>query len=88
MASGLIFEIPVISTFLARLGIISSGWMGRQRKWAAIFAFILGALITPTIDPVNQILVALPLIALYEMSVWLAKLVERRSKEKQVISTS
>lgn len=88
LASGLIFEIPVISTFLARLGIISSGWMARQRKWAVIFAFILGALITPTIDPVNQILVALPFIVLYEMSVWLAKLVERRSKEKQVISAS
>jgi len=88
LASGLIFEIPVISTFLARLGIISSGWMARQRKWAVIFAFILGALITPTIDPVNQILVALPFIVLYEMSVWLAKLVERRSKEKQVISPS
>ena len=78
LATGMIFEMPVITTFLARLGIISSKWMGQQRKWAIILAFILGAIITPTLDPVNQTLVALPLIALYEMSIWLAKLVEKK----------
>ena len=88
LASGLIFETPVITTFLARLGIINSGWMARQRKWAIILAFILGAVITPTIDPVNQTLVALPLIVLYELSIWLAKLVERKPKVKQVVTTS
>ncbi len=78
LATGMIFELPVITTFLARLGVISSKWMGQQRKWAVILAFILGAIITPTLDPVNQTLVALPLIVLYEMSIWLAKLVEKR----------
>jgi sec-independent protein translocase protein TatC len=78
LATGLIFETPVVTTFLARMGIISSKWMGHQRKWAIIVAFILGAIITPTLDPVNQTLVALPLIVLYEMSIWLAKLVEHR----------
>lgn len=78
LATGMIFEMPVITTFLARLGIISSKWMGQQRKWAIILAFILGAIITPTLDPVNQTLVALPLIALYEMSIWLAKFVEKK----------
>jgi sec-independent protein translocase protein TatC len=88
LASGLIFETPVITTFLARLGVISSNWMARQRKWAIIFAFILGAVITPTIDPVNQTLVALPLIVLYEISIWLAKLVERKRRIKQAPSIS
>jgi sec-independent protein translocase protein TatC len=78
LATGIIFELPVITTFLARLGVISSKWMRQQRKWAVIIAFIMGAVITPTLDPVNQALVALPLIALYEMSIWLAKLVEKR----------
>jgi sec-independent protein translocase protein TatC len=78
LATGMIFEMPVITTFLARLGVISSKWMGQQRKWAIIAAFVLGALITPTLDPVNQTLVSLPLIALYEISIWLAKLVEKR----------
>jgi sec-independent protein translocase protein TatC len=78
LATGVIFELPVITTFLARLGVISSKWMGHQRKWAIVMAFILGAVITPTWDPVNQTFVALPLIVLYEMSIWLAKLVEKR----------
>jgi sec-independent protein translocase protein TatC len=79
LATGVIFELPVVTTLLARLGVISSKWMGDQRKWAIVMAFILGAVITPTWDPVNQTFVALPLIVLYEMSIWLAKLVEKRS---------
>jgi sec-independent protein translocase protein TatC len=51
---------------------------------AIILAFILAAIITPTIDPINQSLVAVPLIILYEMSIWLAKLVRR--KEDRVVA--
>jgi sec-independent protein translocase protein TatC len=78
LATGIIFETPVITTFLARIGVISSKGLAKQRKWAIVGAFVLGAVITPTLDPVNQTLVALPLIVLYELSIWLAKLVEKR----------
>jgi len=78
LSIGIVFELPVISTFLARLGIITSRWLASKRRAAIIIAFIIGAAITPTFDPINQSLVAVPLIVLYEMSVWLAKLVERR----------
>jgi sec-independent protein translocase protein TatC len=78
LAIGLVFEIPVITTFLARLGIISARWLLAHWKWAVICAFILGALITPTVDPVNQTLVALPLIILYLLSILLARLFEKR----------
>jgi sec-independent protein translocase protein TatC len=78
LAIGLVFETPVITTFLARLGIVSARWLLAQWKWAVILAFILGALITPTIDPVNQTLVALPLIILYLLSILLARLFEKR----------
>ena len=81
---GLIFEMPVLTTFLARLGVIKSKWLADKRKIAIIFAFILAAAITPTFDPINQSLVAIPLIVLYEMSIWLAKLVQR--KETQVVA--
>ncbi len=78
LAIGFVFELPVISTFLARMGIITSKWMAKMRKpWIAI-SFVVGALITPTLDPVNQGLVAVPLIVLWEMSIWLAKLVQRK----------
>jgi sec-independent protein translocase protein TatC len=80
LAVGLVFELPVVTTFLARLGVISSRWLASKRKIAFIFAFILGAIITPTFDPINQTLVAVPLIVLYEMSIWLAWLVQKRKQ--------
>ena len=78
IAIGLVFEMPVLTTFLARLGILTSKWLASKRKLAVIFAFVIAAIITPTFDPVNQTLVAAPLIVLYEMSIWLAKLVQRK----------
>ena len=78
LAIGLVFEMPVVTTFLARLGVVKSQWLAKKRKIAVIFAFILAAIITPTFDPLNQSLVAIPLVVLYEMSIWLAKLVQRR----------
>jgi len=81
LAIGLIFEMPVLTTFLSRLGIITPKWLSDKRRIAIVFAFILAAIITPTFDPVNQSLVALPLVALYEMSIWLAKLVHKREAQ-------
>ncbi len=81
LAIGLVFEIPVVSTFMARLGVITPKWLADKRKPAFILALVLAAIITPTFDPVNQILVAVPLIVLYEMSIWLAKLVQRKAEQ-------
>jgi sec-independent protein translocase protein TatC len=76
VASGAVFETPVIILFLARLGIVKAKMLSSKRRHAIVAAFILAALITPTFDPINQSLVALPLIVLYELSIWLAKLVQ------------
>ena len=81
LSIGLIFEIPVITTLLARLGVITSQWLASKRKPFIIVAFILAAIITPTWDPLNQCLVAGPLIALYEISIWTAKLVQKKKVE-------
>ena len=78
LAIGLVFEMPLVTTVLVRLGVITPQWLSSKRKLAIIFAFILAAIITPTFDPINQSLVAVPLIVLYEISIWLAKLVQRR----------
>ena len=78
LAIGLVFEMPVVTTFLARLGVVKSKWLAKKRKVAVIFAFILAAIITPTFDPLNQSLVALPLVVLYELSIWLAKIVQKK----------
>ena len=78
LAMGLVFEMPVITTFLAKIGVITPKWLSSKRKVAIIVAFVLAAIITPTPDPVNQTLVAVPLIVLYEVSIGLAKMVTRK----------
>ena len=81
LAIGFVFEMPVVTTFLAKIGVLKPKWLEKRRKVAIIFAFILAAIITPTFDPINQSLVAVPLVVLYEMCIWLAKLVQRRESE-------
>ena len=78
---GVVFETPVVMFLLAKLGIVSARRFARWRRYWVVVAFILGALITPTFDPVNQSLVAAPLIVLYEAGIWLAKLATRGRPE-------
>jgi sec-independent protein translocase protein TatC len=75
--TGICFEIPIAMFFLVKIGIIKTHWLSRFRKAAYLIAFILGAIITPTCDPVNQSLVAIPIIVLYEFGIILAKLARR-----------
>ncbi|MDY6892547.1 MAG: twin-arginine translocase subunit TatC [Chloroflexota bacterium] len=83
LAIGVVFELPVIITFLSRLGIVTPQWLAGKRRWAIIGAFILAAIITPTFDPINQSLVAVPLIILYEMSILLSKVAYRKRAESE-----
>ena len=79
---GVLFETPLVLFFLARIGAATPSFLARQRRYAIVVAFILGALITPTFDPVNQTIVAVPIAILYEVGIWLAKLGARmRNKE-------
>ena len=78
---GLVFETPLVMFLLARLGIASPARFARWRRYWIVVAFVLGAIITPTFDPVNQTLVALPLIVLYELGIWLSKLAARGRKK-------
>ena len=71
---GVSFETPLVMFFLSKIGIVTPRALARQRRFAVVVAFILGALITPTFDPVNQTFVAVPIILLYELGIWLARL--------------
>lgn len=77
LTTGIVFEMPVVSTFLARIGILKPEMLSRKRSIAIIVAFVVAAVITPP-DPITQCLLAIPLIGLYELSILLAKLVYRR----------
>ena len=71
LSFGLAFELPVFAFFLAKLGLLSAGFLKRKRKWAIVLIFIAAAVITPSPDVVSQLLMALPLVVLYEASVWI-----------------
>lgn len=73
---GIVFEIPLVMFLLAKLKLVSRRRFTRFRKYVPFAAFFLGAIITPTFDAVNQTMVALPIIALYEFGLVLAWLAE------------
>jgi sec-independent protein translocase protein TatC len=78
--SGLLFQLPVVVYFLTKAGLVSSSLMKRYRKHAIIAILILGAMITPP-DPFSQILIALPLMLLYQLSIYLARRIERKQSK-------
>ncbi|TWG60781.1 MULTISPECIES: twin-arginine translocase subunit TatC [unclassified Aminobacter] len=76
LAFGLVFQLPVVTTLLARVGLLSAQTLADKRKWAIVIAFIVAAVITPP-DPVSQIGLALPTILLYEISIFLCRRIEK-----------
>jgi len=79
---GLIFQLPVLSFFLARLGIINWQTMKAYRKYAIVVIFVLGAVLTPP-DPISQALIAIPFMILYEVGIWVARLAAPRQVEAE-----
>jgi sec-independent protein translocase protein TatC len=84
-AFGLVFQLPVITTLLARVGFLSSQTLAEKRKYAIVIAFVVAAVLTPP-DPVSQIGLALPAILLYEISIYAARLVERKRAAEALAS--
>ncbi len=78
---GIVFETPIIIMLLARMGLVSPQWLAKRRRMWIVVAFIIAALITPTFDPINQSIIALPLIILMELSILLARLVYKKRGE-------
>jgi sec-independent protein translocase protein TatC len=87
VAIGILFELPVLTSFLARMGIITSKWLADRRKIMIIFSFVVAAIITPTPDAVNQSIVAGTMIILYEISIWLAKILQRKREKAAIEAT-
>ena len=85
---GLSFELPVVMFFLAKIHVVTPQFFASKRKYAVVGAFIVGAMITPTFDPFNQSLVAGPIIVLYEVGYWLARLGVGREKSEATEASS
>jgi sec-independent protein translocase protein TatC len=80
---GLVFQLPVITTLMTRVGLLSADALASKRKWAIVLAFVVAAVLTPP-DPVSQIGLALPTILLYEVSIWTARMIERNREQERV----
>ncbi|MDD2468469.1 MAG: twin-arginine translocase subunit TatC [Desulfobulbus sp.] len=78
-AFGIIFELPVFMVFLAKIGVVSAAFLKKNRKYALLISFIVAAILTPTPDVVNQLLMAGPLIVLYEVSIVAVALLGRKT---------
>ncbi len=81
-AFGLVFQLPVVATLLVRAGITSSQGLADKRKYAIVLAFVAAAILTPP-DPMSQIGLALPTILLYEVSIFAARMIERKRAQRQ-----
>lgn len=77
IAFGVIFELPIFMFFLAKIGVVNSRTLTKKRKYAILLVFVVAALFTPP-DVVTQALMALPLMILYEISIWVVKMGERK----------
>jgi sec-independent protein translocase protein TatC len=80
--AGLVFETPLVMYFLARLGVVTPKGFAKARRIVIIVAAAGAAIITPTVDPVNMLLVMGPFLVLYELGILLARLATRSRKEK------
>jgi sec-independent protein translocase protein TatC len=79
LAFGLLFQWPPLILFLSRMGVVSPETLARNRKYAILVIFVIAAVVTPP-DLVSQILLAGPLMAMYEGSIWMAKLFRKKEK--------
>ena len=86
-AFGLCFELPVILTLLAKVGIVSSQGLRDKRRYAIIIVTVVAAIFTPP-DAISMVSLAVPMIALYEISIWLAKGVEKKRAEDEAAETA
>lgn len=73
VAVGLIFEMPLVMYFLAKVNVINAKMLGGMRRYVIVAAFVVAAVVTPTPDPFNQLLVAIPILVLYEVGVLLSR---------------
>lgn len=83
---GLVFELPVVLSFLAFLGIVDHHWLLKQWRYAVVIMFVVAAVLTPP-DPISQTLLALPLVCLYFVSVGIAFLFSKRRGAKRALET-
>lgn len=78
LAAGLVFELPMLSFFLSKLGILKPSFMRKYRKHSIVIIMVASAVLTPGTDPVSQVILAVPLVLLYEISILVSKFSQKK----------
>ncbi len=81
LAAGIIFELPIIVYFLTKIGLVTPEFLRKYRKFALVIVLILAAVITPP-DITTQVIVAVPILILYEISIWISYFVVKREEKR------
>ena len=79
LGAGLVFELPMLSFFLSTIGILTPKLMRKYRRHSIVVILVLAAFLTPGTDPVSQLLLAVPLVILYEISIFVSKIFQKKS---------
>jgi len=82
-AFGMVFELPIVIFFLARMGVVDHKWLAKKRKIALLLAFVIGAVLTPP-DVFSQVSIALPFVILYEVGILVARLFGKKKPEEEL----
>ncbi len=77
LSCGILFQLPMVSYFLSKIGLLTPELLRKHRKWAVILCLILAAFLTPP-DPISQIMIAIPLLFLYQFGIYISKVVNRK----------
>ncbi len=83
LVAGIVFQLPIVVYILSSLDILTPKFMREKRRYATIIILVLAAIITPSPDALTMLVVALPLFVLYEFSIWVAVVVQRRKKKSE-----
>ncbi|MGD9321563.1 MAG: twin-arginine translocase subunit TatC, partial [Desulfobacteraceae bacterium] len=81
-AFGIVFELPVVAFFLSKMGIVTPEFLKKKRKYALLLTFVLAAILTPP-DVITQLMMAGPLILLYEIGIFVARMARRKKDTEQ-----
>jgi sec-independent protein translocase protein TatC len=78
-----VFQLPVVTSLMAKVGLVTAQGLRDKRKYAIVIAFVVAAVLTPP-DPASQIGLAIPAILLYEISIWLAQMIEKKRTQAEI----
>ncbi|MBI2620097.1 MAG: twin-arginine translocase subunit TatC [Ignavibacteriales bacterium] len=87
LGAGLVFELPMVSYFLTKIGFLTPAFMRHYRRHSIVAILIISAIVTPTPDPMTQVMLAMPMLLLYEISIFVSKIASKKEETAETERT-